>query len=160
MAIMTRSRHEWPCAIYYVAGDSSLTQLREQIVDRRAQMTYSSTKFALVALAIAGMLTASMQTASAQDKPPAPAPAAAAPAPGAPPATHPVPKMKTACGQDITSFCPDLKGAEARKCLRSHRTELSPSCVAYFKARRAAAKAKAMAAPPAESPPPAAPPKQ
>jgi len=124
-------------------------------------MTYYSTKFALVALAIAGMLIVSMQTASAQDKPPAPAPAAAAaPEPGAPPMAHPVPKMKTACGQDITSFCPDLKGSEARKCLRSHRTELSPSCVAYFKARRAAAKAKAMAAPPPESPPPAAPPKQ
>jgi hypothetical protein len=123
-------------------------------------MTHSSTKFALVALAIGAMLTASVQTASAQDKPAAPPPAAAAPSPGAPPATPAVPKMKTACGQDLTSFCPDLKGAEARKCLRSHRTELSPSCVAYFKARREAAKAKAMAAPPPESPPPAAAPKQ
>jgi hypothetical protein len=123
-------------------------------------MTYCSTKFALVALAIAGMLAVSMQTASAQDKPAAPPPAAAAPATGAPPAAPAVPKMKTACGQELTSFCPDLKGSAARKCLRSHRTELSPSCTAYFKARRAAAKAKAMAAPPAESPPPAAPPKQ
>jgi hypothetical protein len=123
-------------------------------------MTHSSTKFALVALAIAGMLTASMQTAGAQDKPASPPPAAAAPAPGAPPATPPVPKMKTACGQDLTSFCPDMKGAEARKCLRSHRAELSPSCTGYFKARRAAAKAKAMAAPASESPPPAAAPKQ
>lgn len=122
-------------------------------------MTYSSTKFAFVAVTIAAMLTASLQTASAQDKPPAP-PAATSPAPGAPPAAPAVPKMKAACGADLASFCQDLKGTEARKCLRSHRTELSPSCVAYFKARRAAAKAKAMAAPPPESPPPAAPPKQ
>jgi hypothetical protein len=35
-------------------------------------MTYSSTKLAFVAVAIAGMLTASMPTASAQDKPPPP----------------------------------------------------------------------------------------
>jgi hypothetical protein len=123
-------------------------------------MTYRLTKFAFIAVALAGMLTASMQTASAQDKPAPAPPAATAPAPGAPPAAPAVPKMKAACGPDLTSFCPDLKGAEARKCLRSHRAELSPSCVAYFKARRAAAKAKAMAAPPPGSPPPAAPAQQ
>jgi len=123
-------------------------------------MTYRLTKFAFVAAAIAGMLTASMQTASAQDKPPPTPPAATSPSPGAPPTPPAVPKMKVACGPDLASFCPDLKGTEARKCLRSHRTELSPSCVAYFKARRAAAKAKAMAAPPPGSPPPAAPSQQ
>lgn len=144
-------------------GDYTLTRPRaeKQIVGRWTPMTSFSNKFVLVAAAIAVMLMASMQMGSAQDKP-SPAPPAASSAPGAPPAMPMagVPKMKAACGPDLTSFCPDLKGAEARKCLRTHRTELSPSCVAYFKARRAAAKAKAMEAPPPGSPPPAAPPQQ
>lgn len=109
-------------------------------------MTYfSSTKVTFVAVVIAGMVAASIQTASAEDQPAAPPAAAASPSA--------VPKMKVACGPDLASFCPDLKGKEAGKCLRSHRAELSPSCVAFFKARRAAAKAMA-------APPPAAPPKE
>jgi hypothetical protein len=118
-------------------------------------MKACSNKFALVAAAMSVMLVVAVQTATAQDKPSPP------PAPPADAAAAPVvPKMKTACGTDLASFCPDQKGAEARKCLRSHRAELSPSCVAYFKARRAAAKAKAMAEPAPGSPSPAAPPKQ
>ena len=122
-------------------------------------MNSFSNKFAVIATVMSLTLMAAVQTASAQDKPPSPPPAAAATSapPGAPPAAPVVPKMKAACGTDLASFCPDQKGSEARKCLRSHRTELSPSCVAYFKARRAAAKAKAMAAPPPGAPPPAAP---
>jgi hypothetical protein len=119
-----------------------------------------SNKFALVAAAMSVVLMASMQIANAQDKAAPPPPAAMAPPPGAPAAAPAVPKMKDACGTDLTSFCPDQKGAEARKCLRTHRAELSPSCTAYFKARRAAAKAKAMAAPPPGGAPPAAPPQQ
>lgn len=118
-------------------GDSSLTRLREQIFDRRTQMTYSSTKLTFIAVAIAGMLTASIQAARAEDPPPPPAAAAPSAAP----------RMKVACGPDLASFCPDMKGKEAGKCLRSHRAELSDSCKAFFKARRAAAKAKATAAP-------------
>ena len=122
-------------------------------------MKSCSNKFALVAAAMSVMLVAAMQTATAQDKP-SPPPAATASPPGDTAAAPVVPKMKAACGTDLAGFCPDQKGSDARKCLRSHRAELSPSCVAYFKARRAAAKAKAMAAPPPGSPPPAAPPKQ
>src|ERR1700733_729364 len=123
-------------------------------------MKSCSNKFALIAAAMAVMLVAPMQTASAQEKPsPPPAAATSAPPPSASGAPV-VPKMKAACGTDLTSFCPDQKGAEARKCLRSHKAELSPSCVAYFKARRAAAKAKAMAEPPPGAQAPAAPPKQ
>ena len=123
-------------------------------------MTSYSNKFALVAAAMSVMLMASAHIANAQDKAAPPPPAAMAPPAGAPPAAPAVPKMKEACGADLTSFCPDQKGADARKCLRTHRTELSPSCTAYFKARRAAAKAKAMAAPPPGGPPPAPPPQQ
>lgn len=116
-------------------------------------MTYfSSTKFTFVAVVIAGMFAASIQTARAEDPPPAPPAAATSPSAA--------PKMRVACGPDLASFCPDLKGKEAGKCLRSHRAELSPSCVAFFKARRAAAKAKAMAPPPAGSSAPAAPAQQ
>jgi hypothetical protein len=113
-------------------------------------MKYRSIDLALIAAAIFVMSAMQVQTASAQSPPPAPV----APAAGAPP---PPPKgaMRTACGADITSFCPGLKGQDARKCLRAHRAEISPSCVAYLKARRAAAKAKAMNAPPPGSPPPA-----
>ena|ERR1700677_2134831 len=121
-------------------------------------MKSRSNKFALVAAAMSVMLVAAMQIATAQDKP-SPPPAATASPPGDA-AAPVVPKMKAACGTDLASFCPDQKATEARKCLRSHRAELSPSCVAYFKARRAAAKAKAMAEPPPGSPAPAAPPKQ
>jgi hypothetical protein len=123
-------------------------------------MTLYSNKFALVAAAMSVMLMASLHIASAQDKPMSPPAAATSSPPGAPAAAPAVPKMKEACGADMTSFCPDQKGVEARKCLRSHRAELSPSCKAYFKARREAAKAKAMAAPPAGGAPPAAPPQQ
>ena len=122
-------------------------------------MKSRSNKFALVAAAMSVMLVAAMQIATAQDKP-SPPPAATASPPGDTAAAPVVPKMKAACGTDLASFCPDQKATEARKCLRSHRAELSPSCVAYFKARRAAAKAKAMAEPPPGSPAPAAPPKQ
>ena len=123
-------------------------------------MKSCSNKFALVAAAMSVMLVAAMQIATAQDKPSPPPAATTSAPPGAPPAAPVVPKMKAACGPDLTSFCPDQKGAEARKCLRSHKAELSPSCVAYFKARRAAAKAKAMAEPPPGAQAPAAPPKQ
>jgi len=117
-------------------------------------MTFCSIKFAFVSAAIAVMLAAPMQTASAQDSTSSPPPAAASPPPGAAPASTPkMPKMKVACGADIANFCADLKGKEARKCLQTHRQELSPSCTAYFKARRAAAKAKASSAmPPAAAP--------
>ena len=118
-------------------------------------MKSCSNKFSLAAAVMSVMLVASMQTASAQDKP-SPPPAATASPPGDA-AAPVVPKMKAACGTDLAGFCPDQKGSDARKCLRSHRAELSPSCVAYFKARRAAAKAKAMAAPPGGPAPAAAP---
>ena len=113
-------------------------------------MKYRSINLALIGAAIFVMSAMQIQTASAQSPPP---PAPVAPAAGAPP---PAPKdsMRTACGADITSFCSGLKGQDARKCLRAHRVEISPSCVAYLKARRAAAKAKAMSAP-LGSPPPA-----
>ena len=100
-------------------------------------MPYYSFKFAFIAAAITAMLAAP-QIASAQDQPPAAPPA------GAPQA----PSMKAACGPDLANFCPDLKGRKARKCLRAHRKELSSSCAAYFKARRAAAKGTPPAAPP------------
>ena len=119
-------------------------------------MKSCSNKFSLAAAVMSVMLVASMQTASAQDKP-SPPPAATASPPGDTAAAPVVPKMKAACGTDLAGFCPDQKGSDARKCLRSHRAELSPSCVAYFKARRAAAKAKAMAAPPGGPAPAAAP---
>jgi hypothetical protein len=121
-------------------------------------MTYCSIKFAFVSAAIAVMLAAPMQTASAKDPTSSPPLAAASPSPDASPAS--TPSMKVACGPDLASFCADLKGKEARKCLQAHRKELSPSCAAYFTARRAAAKAKANGATPPGSPPPAAPPQQ
>jgi hypothetical protein len=121
-------------------------------------MKYRSINLALVGAAIFVMLAADINAASAQSPPPPPPPGAAPP-PGAPPppsAPPKVPRMRVACGPDVASFCPGMKSSEARKCLRAHRAELSPSCVGYLRAVRAAAKAKAMSAPPPGGPPPPA----
>jgi hypothetical protein len=120
-------------------------------------MKYRSLHLALIGGAVLMIATAQTQTANAQNPPPPPPPAAAAPpAPPPPPPATKGPRMRVACGPDLASFCPGLKGAEARKCLRAHRAEIAPPCVAYLKARSAAAKAKAMSAPPPGSPPPPA----
>jgi hypothetical protein len=121
---------------------------------RRYDMKYRSINLALIGAAIFVMSALQVQTASAQSPPPA----AVAQDAGAPPAPPKRPSMRKACGADITSFCPGLKGQDARKCLRTHRAEISPPCVGYLKARRAAAKAKAMSAPPGSPPPAGAPP--
>ncbi len=41
--------------------------------------------------------------------------------------------MRTACGKDMQSLCPGLAGKDAAKCLREHRAQLSPECIAFFK---------------------------
>jgi hypothetical protein len=120
-------------------------------------MEYRSLHLALIGGAVLMIAAAQIHTASAQNPPPPPAAEAPPGAPPPPPATR-GPSMRVACGPDLASFCPGLKGAEARKCLRAHRAEIAPPCEAYFKARRAAARAKAMSAPPPGSPPPAGPP--
>ena len=46
-------------------------------------------------------------------------------------------KLNVACGQDIQKLCAGTEKMEARKCLRSHRTELSGECKAFFQEVRA-----------------------
>ncbi len=40
-----------------------------------------------------------------------------------------------ACGQDMQSFCMDVKPGDGRmlRCLKRHETQLSPACVNFFK---------------------------
>lgn len=54
-------------------------------------------------------------------------------------------RLSKACGDDIERFCKDVKRGEGRKaCLRSHASELQPSCTDALKQRdtEKAAKAK------------------
>ncbi len=63
--------------------------------------------------------------------------------------------MRTACGKDMQSLCPGLTGKDAAKCLREHRAQLSPECVAFFKEakeRRSATLSGAPAPAPSSSP--------
>ncbi|MGI9169691.1 MAG: hypothetical protein ACR2FH_05860, partial [Caulobacteraceae bacterium] len=47
--------------------------------------------------------------------------------------------MRAACAADIAKFCP--QGGKVGKCLRPHKSELSPACSAAWSARRAARRA-------------------
>ena len=76
-------------------------------------------------------------------------------------------KLNVACGQDIQKLCAGTENKEARKCLRSHRAELSGECKAFFqeaRARRQAQKnnqqpsAAPAGGPPTGGPPAAQPP--
>jgi hypothetical protein len=47
-------------------------------------------------------------------------------------------RLGKACGEDIEKFCKDVKRGEGRKaCLRSHASELQPSCTDALKQRDA-----------------------
>jgi Cysteine rich repeat len=53
-------------------------------------------------------------------------------------------RLGKACGDDIEKFCKDVKRGEGRKaCLRSHASELQPSCTDALKQRDAEKAAKA-----------------
>ncbi len=52
-------------------------------------------------------------------------------------------KLKKACGADLEKFCADVKKGEGRKaCLRTHASELQPSCADALKERDAEKAAK------------------
>jgi hypothetical protein len=47
-------------------------------------------------------------------------------------------KLRKECGEDLERFCKDIKKGEGRKaCLRTHASELQPSCVDALKQRDA-----------------------
>ncbi len=47
-------------------------------------------------------------------------------------------KLKKACGPELEKFCSDVKKGEGRKaCLRTHASELTPSCAEALKERDA-----------------------
>jgi hypothetical protein len=53
-------------------------------------------------------------------------------------------RISKACGDDIEKFCKDVKRGEGRKaCLRSHASELRPSCTDALKQRDAEKAARA-----------------
>jgi hypothetical protein len=47
-------------------------------------------------------------------------------------------KLKKACAADLEKFCPEVKKGDGRKaCLRTHESDLQPSCVEALKERDA-----------------------
>jgi hypothetical protein len=52
-------------------------------------------------------------------------------------------KLKDACGADLEKFCKDVKKGDGRKaCLRTHASDLQPSCTDALKERDAEKAAK------------------
>ena len=97
--------------------------------------------WALVGALIAVLSCADPRTADAQDGQSAPRQGGA---------------MRTACGKDMQSLCPGLTGKDAAKCLREHRAQLSPECVAFFKEAKERGSATQSGAPAPSSSPGAA----
>jgi hypothetical protein len=96
--------------------------------------------WALVGALIAVLSCAGPRTADAQDGQSAPRQGGA---------------MRAACGKDMQSLCPGLTGKDAAKCLREHRAQLSPECIAFFKEvkeRRSATQSGTPAPAPSSSP--------
>ncbi len=102
-------------------------------------MKLSSIKLSVIGAAIFVVTAAPIQ-ASAQT---------AAPRQGPPP-------LRVACGAEMQSLCPGLKGKDARMCLRAHHATLSPGCTAFLEEAKARRAAGTMGQPPApaDSPPP------
>lgn len=98
-----------------------------------------SIKLALISFAVSGVSAAAISAASAQT---------AAPPPG------PGPTMRVACGADMQTHCPGLRGKDARLCLRAYHAQLSPECTAFLAEAKAKRAAGAMGKPPAGGPPP------
>jgi hypothetical protein len=66
------------------------------------------------------------------------------------------PKLRVACGQDMQKLCPGMERKDARKCLNSHRAQLSSGCSEFFKEARERRKERKAGGgqPPGGGPPP------
>ena len=69
------------------------------------------------------------------------------------------PPLRVACGTDMQKFCPDLKGKDARMCLRAYHAKISPDCLAFLDQAKAQRTGGTTSPPaPAAASPPSAPP--
>jgi hypothetical protein len=130
-----------PAEVHQIAMD--LTALRQAV----AQITAGQDQ---IARKVDKLQSANQEILVKMPKPPPPPPIAAAPAVAGRPAPGGAPSsenmqntaptsasvaLRANCGPDVQRFCRgiSIENGDVIKCLSSHRTELSPTCDAYFK---------------------------